>query len=365
MTLWFLDADLGDAVASLPWLEDGVDFEQSFALRHMAHLANADLNTARMAASLGWFVDEPTVWETQSIRRLSELAHIDHQLPGPIVDLPWFRDGIEHWEDAALKGVTRVSSVDLELGKRILRSSWFTDDISLVESSGLNALGNAALLGNPDLAQWGEYAVNGGVGLYAISTISRVMDMGDDSWDRLTEQPWFADGLDQEELALIYVLGRIVRSSPQLYNDLIQTPFTQSATVSLPLAGEVNLWVFQPEPFHHSQDKILPQLEDSVRIMEEFMGAPFPVADVILVVPIIGPEGGPRNRWGRALGRFHFGHKVQDRGGGKLLHGHQLGVHIPRGCSLLLWIWPSVARRRRGRVHVDVHQGEKVRYGRH
>ena len=27
-----------------------------------------------------------------------------------------------------------------------------------------------------------------------------------------------------------------------------------------------------------------------MRIMEEFMGAPFPVADVILVVPIIGPE---------------------------------------------------------------------------
>ena len=306
-SIWFLDADLGDAVARLPWLEDGVDFEQSFALRHMAHLANADLNTARMAASLGWFVDEPTVWETQSIRWLSELAHIDHQLPGPIVDLPWFRDGIEHWEDAAIKGLNLISSVDLALARRILHSSWFADAISKKESSAIRALGEIALR-DPELASYlGEYAIdaNGDLVLDVISTILRTMDVEDDSWVRLAGQPWFADGLDNEELALVAVLGRFVRRHPQLYKDLIQTPFTQSATVSLPLVGEVNLFVIQPKPFHHSQEDVLPMLEDSVQITEEFMGVPFPVTDVILVVPIVGPEvdhgiGGGRH-WGEFI----------------------------------------------------------------
>ena len=205
--MWFLDANLGDAVAGLPWLVDGATFEESLVTRHMAHLASADTDIARMAASLAWLAEQPTVWERQAVRSLANFAHTDSQLAESIVGLPWFKDDITSGEDHTLRGLTRVSSTDLELAKRIMSSSWFVDDISWAEASALNALGNAALLGNPDLAQWGEYAVNGGVGLYAISTISRVMDMGDDSWDRLTEQPWFADGLDQEELALIYVLG--------------------------------------------------------------------------------------------------------------------------------------------------------------
>ena len=206
MTLWLLDADLGDAVASLPWLEDGVVFEQSLVLRSLAHLANADLNTARMTASLDWFIAEPTVWEEQSIRSLAELAHIDPQLPGPIVNLPWFRDGIEPWEDSAIKGVTRVSSVDLDLAKRILSSSWFADDISRAESSALNTLGNLAQRDPELLSLWGEYAISesgdvAGLVLDGISATYRAMEEEDGFWDQLNEQPWFLDGLNKEELA--------------------------------------------------------------------------------------------------------------------------------------------------------------------
>ena len=214
MTLWFLDADLGDAVASLPWLEDGVVFEQTFLLRRLAHLANADLNTARITASLSWFVDEPTVWESQAIKSLSELAHIDPQLPGPIVDLPWFRDGIESWEDSALQGVTRVSSVDLDLAKRIMSSSWFADDISRGEASALNDLGNLAL-GYPELLSlWGEYAISesGDVEGLVIDGISAIIHRRSDEAgfrDQLNEQPWFIDGLSKVELAFVGVLRHL------------------------------------------------------------------------------------------------------------------------------------------------------------
>ncbi len=214
MTLWFLDADLGDAVASLHWLEDGVVPEESFFLRRMAHLASADLDTARIVASLGWFIDEPIVWESQAIRSLSELAHIDPQLPGPIVNLPWFRDDIEPWEDSALKGVTRVSSVDLDLAKRILSSSWFADDISRAESSVLNTLGNLALWHPELLSLWGEYAISesgdvAGLVHDGISAIYRAIDEEDDFWDRLNEQPWFIDGLSKVELAFVGVLRHL------------------------------------------------------------------------------------------------------------------------------------------------------------
>ena len=253
-----LDSNLGDAVARLPWLENGVDFEESFLTRHMAHLASADTDTARTAASLAWLADEPTVWASQAIKALANLAHTDPQLAESVVVLPWFSNDITAREDNILGGLTNISSTDPELAKRIISSSRFSDDISEFESYALGYLGEIALR-DPELAShWGEYAINssGDLVLFGISGIFEVMDWAEDSWDRLTEQPWFTDGLENEEIALVSVLGPIIRGHPQLYNDLAQTPFTQSATVSLPLTGEVNLFVLQPKPFPPGEDLV-------------------------------------------------------------------------------------------------------------
>ena len=394
-----LDADLGDAVARLPWLEDGVDSVESSVTLYMARLASADIDVARTMASLPWFSDNITnreyqvilglarisrtnprlaesivgipqlaesivgiPWFNQHVKiggdealdALTRIARIDPQLVELIVDIPWFRDDLSHFasverdslyiegdienealelltriaqidpqlveiivripwfrdditigEYIALHGLTRISSTDIELAKRIISSSGFADGISKVEFEALHDLGEIALR-DPELAlHLGEYAINGtgNLGLNAISTIFSIIDTEDDSWDRLTEQPWFTDGLDNEELALVAVLDSII-SHPQLYNDLIQTSFTRSATVSLPLAREVNLWVFQPQPFHHSQEDVLPMLEDSVQITEEFMEVPFPVTDVILVIPIVGPEVDHGIEGGKHWGSF-------------------------------------------------------------
>ena len=67
--------------------------------------------------------------------------------------------------------------------------------------------------------------------------------------------------------------------------------------MSLPLAGEVNLWVFQSKPFPRDED-VITALEESVRTAEELMGVPFPVTDVVLLVPLAdqGFEGAAH--WG-------------------------------------------------------------------
>ncbi len=94
------------------------------------------------------------------------------------------------------------------------------------------------------------------------------------------------DDSSAEAVALLAVLGRIWQMADGLlYNDLSRAHFAQSATVSLPLAGEVNLWVFQSRPFPRGEDEIT-ALEESVRTAEELMGVPFPVTDVVLLVPL-------------------------------------------------------------------------------
>ena len=87
-------------------------------------------------------------------------------------------------------------------------------------------------------------------------------------------QSWFADSLGDEEVALVVVLGR-VHDQGALYHHLLQGYFVQSKTVSLPLAGDVNIRVFQNTPFPPHED-LLAVIEDVALITEQFTGEPFP-----------------------------------------------------------------------------------------
>ena len=63
----------------------------------------------------------------------------------------------------------------------------------------------------------------------------------------LTAQPWFDDGLNDEEAAFVVVLSGMV--GRPLYADLLAAHSTKTKTVSLPLAGDVRIWVFQDKVF--------------------------------------------------------------------------------------------------------------------
>ena len=104
-----------------------------------------------------------------------------------------------------------------------------------------------------------------------------------DAADRLKAQQWFADGLDDDEAALVVTLYSIIYTSPELYNDLLDVQYTQHKTVSVPLAGNVNIWVIENGPPPPDED-LLATIEDTIRITEGFLGVAFPRTDVILLV---------------------------------------------------------------------------------
>ena len=108
----------------------------------------------------------------------------------------------------------------------------------------------------------------------------------------MTSQPWFIDGLDDEEAVFVIALGGAASRSLKLFKDLLTAHYIQHRTISVPLAGEVNIWIIQNSPRSPGED-VLTVIEDHIRISEEFMGAPFPVADVILlhVDPRVGDYG--------------------------------------------------------------------------
>ena len=87
-----------------------------------------------------------------------------------------------------------------------------------------------------------------------------------------------------------------------IFTDLLETHFTQARTVSLPLAGDVNIWVFQGTPF--LPDEYLPTaVADAARMVEGLFGEPFPSTDIILLMPRsdLYNIGGGASHYGRYM----------------------------------------------------------------
>lgn len=75
------------------------------------------------------------------------------------------------------------------------------------------------------------------------------------------------------------------------YDDLLQSYEVRSRTITLPLAGEVRLWAFDPASFREGEDPLRP-IEDVARVTEALMSEPFPMGDVIMVTSYGSKYGG-------------------------------------------------------------------------
>ena len=240
-----------------PWLADDVSPDEFGVLSTLKELASKDLELARMAAGLPWLTDDVGNDERQALDSLASISSKYLELARAMMSLPWVADGVTSVEHRVLHSLASVAFNDLELARMIVR-----------------------------LPQARETAVV----MYSLARIAR---RDPDAYTQLTEQPWFADGLDDEETALLAPLwGTTVSNARNLFTDLLEVHYTRSKSVSLPLAGEANIWVFQDVPFPRGED--LPSIiHDSARIMEEFLGTPFPTADIILLILNQRPEVNP------------------------------------------------------------------------
>ena len=304
--IWLQDSELGGAVARLPWITDGVsDFERS-SLDALAAAAESDPETAKSALSMtladrdlklailvagsDWFTDgvdydDPYGSEKSAIRSLNYIAERSLELTRVVSGLPWITDDMTVYESGALRYLAGIAKTDLDLAVDAAGSPWVMDGIVRHEAFALNDLVSIADW-NPEFAwQVMGYSVDAPVrarDVYLISDLYRLRDGSTEQaeqYEHLIGQPWFTDGLDPEERAFIITLNS---PDPDWFYDLVENRFTRSATISLPLAGEVDLWAFQHTPFPPDED-LLVVMEQAVRGAERFMAVPFPMNDVIVL----------------------------------------------------------------------------------
>ena len=319
--LWSYNPAMAAALADMEWLADGVTEGEYYLLSrvldiaaasprladeltavwasrgfsdtlvwHLHAIVPADESLARRTLALPWVADGLEQHEADVLNKLTGRLPVDTGLGNLLLDLPWLPDGMTPTESRAATSLVNLWRSDPELGAVVFRLHWALDDVTEGEAAGINALANIAY-SDPSLAREvlekmeALLALPGSLAVDALAAVGQLGEFPDDLRS-LRERPWFADGLEREEAAFITAIMPLAYEAPHRYAGLLESRHTLSRTITLPLAGDIALWAFQDAPF--PDDDLLGVVEEAARVMEGFMGTPFPARDVI----IMAIEGG-------------------------------------------------------------------------
>ena len=251
--IWAQEVELGEAVAGLSWVVDGITHTEAGTLYWLDRLTSVNPDFTRQMLRYPWVSREITEYPSITINMLSRLGIGNAELAQRIGTLPWLADaeevdlGFEFWALVDLAQIARFGGPLLE---QVLDRLHDRRQLSRSERNLLEVLAGMTFA-EPEAVQ------------------------------ELVAQPWFTDGLDDEEAAFLITLQAFFLISPELYTQMTENRYTQSARVSLPLSGEVTLWAFQNVPFSDDDD-LLAVMEDALRTTEGIMAAPFPTTEIIV-----------------------------------------------------------------------------------
>ena len=276
--LALLDLELARELVGHPWLIDGGTQHHGQIFSIVLSIGRADLEVAQQVVEYPWFIDGVSEDELQTLFLLDFFAEADVELGRLAATYPWIIDGVTRSEQRTLVVLRAFARADLELARSKANDPWIIDGVPDDEFVRF-------ALGVPDTAVDLTADLTGGLREHLVEALSRLGGTDFDNFQALGTQPWLADGLDDSEAAFVVALNIAARLDPALYQDLLQDHFVQTRTISLPLAGDVNIWVIQNAPFP-PDDELLTAIEGTVRIAEKFMGSPFPTTDIVLLIVV-------------------------------------------------------------------------------
>lgn len=252
------DKELLWHIVEIPWLSDGFTEWEKFVVLDLWFLYNfKDQEAATVLWSLPWVVDDIIDREAGGIGTIREIVSEHSDLAKELLDFGWLHDDLSAAEEIALLSIRDMARNDPQLARKVVKEPFM----------------------EPPFLQRDEYA------LQALSFWSSPgFDHGSTMLAQLANQPWYNDGLDDLEAALLHTIAYTREDFGQA---LIETHYVASASASLPLSGDVGIAVVRHTPFPPG-DITLETLEEGVRIIEEFVGAHLPVSDVILL--LVEPE---------------------------------------------------------------------------
>ena len=195
--------------------------------------------------------------------------------------LPWVVDGITDKEAKVQEHIHALAQIDAPMAQRLAGALWLADGVSGTELLLLDKLLFLAKI-HPATAISVTSVPDGSGHLIAtvLKSRERFLDDKPTRLKQLVGQPWFQDGLTGEEAALMVALSETTLPQ-EVFEDLLSDAHVASDTVTLPLAGDVNLYAVS-----RSLDRVASALETmgvAVESMERTVGIPWPSPNVIIL----------------------------------------------------------------------------------
>ena len=291
--MWRRDPELADTVARLAWIADGITGNESQAITVLADIAARDTVVALQLPSVLWISDGVTEDEIDAILEFRRIVNAGTELAGRVLDYPWFARDISYDDQRVLYGLAQIAASDTELANRISEMSRVAD-AEVTTSHLWEPLDDLNIIAKRDRAlarQVGDL-LSGEFGVrdrHLLSALRTLIQESPEAFEQLSNRPWFADGLDDEEAAFLVTTRDILENSPGDFYEMIQSRYTQSKTIDLPLTGNVNIWAIQETPFPQGEN-IVADIEDALRSLEELTLTPLPTTDLIVLIVVVGPD---------------------------------------------------------------------------
>ena len=337
------DLGIAQGVLELPWFSDGIQGQSEttavVALLELTVRGHSSL--AQILLNIEWFRDDiHSQAESTAVVALLELTiHDQTWLVQLLLGLQWFKDGIsvsqspvdredyilfELWQlaytnpdklelavrllgienDNADIGPQReiidlVRDTDASELNRLLELPWLADGVNIGERTAipylihhLNLPSHVENWRNRDqvldiMSFWTSIETLKEARLtgQALESLKR---LSSERAEQLRHKSWVRDGLTDEEVALIAMLPYIPHDE-STFRSVIEDGQVVSDTISLPLAGEVDLYVVSPFPL---QEDVLNIMGAGIIAMEGFMGSPWNSPEVIAFIESEGRAGG-------------------------------------------------------------------------
>ncbi len=297
-----------------PWLVDGISDPDQMALNGLLLTDGINRDLAMFVASADWFADgtnstDMYSGEMYSLQYLQLIAQKSQSLAELLRSFTWLQDDLTFDETSTLRSLNRIAERDLQFTLDMARAPWVRDGLVGYEEDALGSLGRL-FLSNPDLArQLLANTVHAPVWSSDIRLIGTLEDFAShtdanghrtDRHHRIMSSPWFTDGLDPRERALVNALSVVGVNDHtvdidlqidhnSLFNRLLEQQHTKSLTFSLPLTGPFRIWVFDDKPI--SEDlNILSTFAQGLRGAERIVNTALPFNDLVILMTR-GPTG--------------------------------------------------------------------------
>ena len=270
-----------EQLLKLPWLQDDISPDETLAIQE---LANLEPSSTQQLIGLDWFSDSLTESESTLISRLAAISEIDPDLPPALLELEWIRDGISANDELAIGLLALLSQPTIE---SVAIIPWFqTGPIGDQEIESLKAI---ARLDNSDpelgIQVAGMAFFRGSSERHDVGAVDAINTLKDDpeDWALLSKQSWYKDGVSDDEAVVLTVLPGQANSVPTDYQSLVDNKFyLETGTEPLPLSTSVNLYLVRFLE-HQTESATMIHLRSAVGVIEDYMGFPLPVKEIIML----------------------------------------------------------------------------------